>query len=90
MDHNGQLTEDELITAQNLSDRTPEEEKEMNSEIERFRAADEDNDLELTREEFFAFLYPRNYEVTYNLFIEWRQVLPKVIFSEPSIYMYAK
>ena len=32
LDHNGQLTEDELITAQNLSDRTPEEEKEMNSE----------------------------------------------------------
>ena len=31
LDHNGQLTEDELITAQNLSDRTPEEEKEMNS-----------------------------------------------------------
>ena len=32
LDHNGQLTEDELMTAQNLSDRTPEEEKEMNSE----------------------------------------------------------
>jgi len=37
--------------------------KNRRSEIERFRAADEDNDLELTREEFFAFLYPRNYQV---------------------------
>jgi len=69
LDHNGQLTEDELITAQNLSGRTPEEEKEMNSEIERFRAADEDNDLELTREEFFAFLYPRNYQRTKYLYV---------------------
>ena len=33
-------------------------------EIEKFRAADFDNDQKLSRDEFEAFLYPRNFDVS--------------------------
>ena len=44
MDKDGLVTEDELMNSQGLSDATKEAEKEMFAEIERFRAADENND----------------------------------------------
>ena len=54
---------EEIVSALHLSDSTKEREDEMFSEIERFRAADLNQDELLSKEDFFAFLYPRNYPV---------------------------
>lgn len=70
LDKDGFVTEDELVTSQRLSDETKQAEKEMFAEIERFRAADENNDEQLTKEEFYAFLFPRNYERTKYLYVK--------------------
>jgi len=70
MDKDGLVTEDELMISQRLSDATKEAEKEMFAEIERFRAADENNDEQLTKDEFYAFLFPRNYDRTKYLYVK--------------------
>ena len=82
IDKDGEVTEEELVTSQRLGDSTKEAEKELFAEIERFRAADENKDevattckilsnipvQKLTKDEFYAFLFPRNYERTKYLY----------------------
>ena len=77
---------EEIISALHLSDETKEREEEMFEEIERFRAADLNQDEQLSREDFFAFLYPRNYPVCLFYGI---QLITVLIFLANKIYLYS-
>ncbi|CAG5099950.1 Oidioi.mRNA.OKI2018_I69.XSR.g16764.t1.cds [Oikopleura dioica] len=67
---NGLVDENELLQTLGINENEVEHESLYLVNVEIFRAADEDKDLQLSELEFGAFLFPRNYERTKYLFVK--------------------
>lgn len=66
----GRVDERELLQTLGINENETEHEALYLANVEIFRAADEDKDLQLSEPEFGAFLFPRNFERTKYLFIK--------------------